>query len=258
MELTTYTPGEFCFIEAGSTDVAGSRDFYAALLGWEAEERRTPEGGTYTRFLMRAKPVAGMYPLGSEQQEEVIPRHWMSYVSVEDAVATLEKAVGIGATPLGRVIVVPGVVTVAEFIDPTGAACGLWQPDAHIGAVYAHEPGTLIWNELLTRDPEAAAAFYCALFGWTHEFREMPVGRYHLFKDRDERRGGMTAIVPEMADASPWWRVYIAVAELDASMAVAVNMGGSADGNVVEIPGMGRSTEIRDPAGVAFMLMEPA
>ena len=85
-------------------------------------------------------------------------------------------------------IVVPGVVTVAEFIDSTGAACGLWQPDAHIGAVYAHEPGTLIWNELLTRDPEAAAAFYCAVFGWTHESRETPVGRYHQFKDGDPPR----------------------------------------------------------------------
>ena len=61
-----------------------------------------------------------------------------------------------------------------------------------------------------------------------------------------------------MSDASPWWRPYVAVADLDASMAVVGNLGGSANGNVVEVPGMGRATEIRDPAGVAFMVMEPA
>ncbi len=140
VERTAHAPGTFCFIEAGSPDIGASHDFYTALFGWEVEERQIPDGGTYTRFLMRAEPVAGMYPLGAEPQDDAIPRQWMSYVSVEDAVATLEKAVGAGATPLGDVIVVPGVVTVAEFIDPTGAACGLWQPGAHIGAVYVNEP----------------------------------------------------------------------------------------------------------------------
>jgi predicted enzyme related to lactoylglutathione lyase len=146
---------------------------------------------------------------------------------------------------------------VAEFIDRAGAVCGVWQPDGHIGAVYANEPGTLIWNELLTYDTAAAAAFYCTVFGWTHAVREKPGGTYHLFKDGYELRGGMVSITPAMGDVSPSWRAYIAVADLDASLAKVVDLGGSAHGDAVEIPGMGRAAGIRDPAAVSFMLMEP-
>lgn len=38
----------------------------------------------------------------------------------------------------------------AVVIDPTGAAVGLWQAKAHIGATRVNESGAVIWNELMT------------------------------------------------------------------------------------------------------------
>ena len=51
--------------------------------------------------------------------------------------------------------------------DPNGAMVNLWQARQHIGATLVNEPGTLIWNELLTDNGEAAYAFYGKVVGLT-------------------------------------------------------------------------------------------
>ena len=226
VRLVAHPPGAFCFIEAGSADMEVSHRFYKGLFGWEVDERSLPNGGRYTRFLMRGMPVAGMYG-GAEKEVMAIPSQWLSYVSVDDAVATLTIAVENGATPFGDVVEVPGAVTVAEFVDPAGAICGLWQPGTHIGASYVGEPGTFVWNELLTPNPDAAASFYCNVFGWTHETEELPTGLYHFFKSGKTLRGGMAAISPGILEVSPWWRPHIGVSDLDAAIATLTELGGS-------------------------------
>lgn len=255
-EVTAYPPGSFCFIEAGCPDIRIASGFYTALFGWEAQARSTPNGATYTRFLKRGKPVAGMYLLDEGQEATGIPLSWISYVSVQDAAATSKRAVEAGATLLGDLIEVPGVVTVAEFADPAGAVCGLWQSHGHIGAAFTDEPGTMIWNELLTDNPVVAATFYRAVFDWTHEVVVKPTGPYHLFKDRDSLRGGMIATNPQTGEGPPSWRAHIAVGDINASIAEVADLGGTVEGSAIDISGVGRAVEIRDPAGVSFMVME--
>jgi hypothetical protein len=54
------------------------------------------------------------------------------------------------------------VIDVGRFAiisDPTGAALGLWQPRRHTGAELVNEPVSLAWNELNTRDTQAAQPF---------------------------------------------------------------------------------------------------
>jgi predicted enzyme related to lactoylglutathione lyase len=254
VKLAAHPPGAFCFIEAGSADLEVSHRFYKGLFGWEVEERSLPNGGRYTRFLMQGRPVAGMYGV-AHQGVTAVPSQWLSYVSVEDAVATLNTAVRFGATPFGDVVEVPGVVTVAEFVDPAGAVCGLWQPGTHIGASYVGEPGTLTWNELLTPDPGAAASFYCNVFGWTHETEELPSGRYHFFKSGDTLRGGMAAIGPGMRGVSPWWRPHLGVSDLVAAISTVAELGGSVNEDPLD-SGLRRRTVVRDSVGLDFMLIE--
>ncbi len=112
--------------------------------------------------MKNGKPVAGMMPLMQEGQ----PPAWSSYVSVADAEATAARS----RRPAARVIAEPMEVLdlgkMAVFADPSGAVFGIWQPGTFIGAELVNEPGALSWNELNTRDPEAAKAFYGAVFGW--------------------------------------------------------------------------------------------
>lgn len=251
----SHQPGAFCFVESGSTGIESSIRFYEGVFGWEADQRALPHGGTYVRFLMRGGSVAGMYAVEAGDDMMGVPSHWLSYVAVVDARVTLDKAVALGATAFGDVVEVPGLVTVAEFSDPAGAVCGLWQPGTHIGARYVAEPGALTWNDLSTPDPIAAASFYCRLFDWTLDTVELPSSSYHVFRSGDSLRGGMMGTSANGAD-QPSWRAHIGVADLDAATTKVIELGGHIDDDAIQVPGMGRRAIVNDPAGISFMLIE--
>jgi len=78
----------------------------------------------------------------------------------------------------------------AVMQDPTGAFVSVWQPKLHIGYTLIGEPGAVGWNELRTRDPEAAKAFYSAVFGWTPEDSSVG-GGYVEFKNNGQMVAGM-------------------------------------------------------------------
>ena len=84
------------------------------------------------------------------------PPAWTTYVSVEDADASIDKVKAAGGTVFVEPMDVLDVGRMAVFADPTGAAAAVWQPRRHIGAGLVNEPGALAWNELTTRDTAAA------------------------------------------------------------------------------------------------------
>jgi len=254
--FTTYTPGTFCWIDTSSTDAEASRAFYTGLFGWTSEDNPTPDGGTYTMYSLDGKRVAGGYGLGEQLQSMGVPSHWMSYISVEDAAATLQAIAAAGGALMGPAIPIPGAGIMGIFTDPTGATCAIWQPEGHFGAGLANEPGSLIWNELMTNDPDSAAVFYTTVFGWAHEMSEMPSGPYHLFKDGEEFRAGMMAITPEMGEMPPNWSVYLAVADMAAAVDRVRELGGRVEGGVMDVPGVGKMAVTADPTGAYFMMME--
>jgi predicted enzyme related to lactoylglutathione lyase len=258
IELVSHPPGAFCFFEAGSADIESAKCFYGSVFGWEIEDRSSSDGARYTRFLMSGKPVAGIYEFSSEQEAAAIPAQWLSYVSVVDAAATLAKAIEFGATALGEIVEVPGVVTVAEFVDPAGAVCGLWQPGSHIGASFVGEPGTLAWIDLLTPDPIEAASFYCNVFDWTFETEEPSFGTYRSVRSGNAVVAGTTTINPEMGEVLPAWRAHVGVSDLDRAKTKISDLGGTVEDGATRAPGLGRRTAVKDPNGINFMLIETA
>ena len=73
--------------------------------------------------------------------------------------------------------------------------------------------GTFYWNELMTRDVEAAVQFYKDVIGWS--FDEVPMGdgvTYYVGKLDDQPVGGMMAMLPDMPEGTPpHWLGYLAV-----------------------------------------------
>ena len=84
------------------------------------------------------------------------PPAWTTYISVEDADASIAKVKAAGGMVFVEPMDVLDVGRMAVFADPTGAAAAVWQPRRHIGAGLVNEPGALAWNELSTRDTDAA------------------------------------------------------------------------------------------------------
>ena len=244
--------GTFCYLESGSASPPRTRRFYADLLEWGTDVSAFPDGGSYTRFLAAGRPVAGVFSVGPEDRAR-LPTQWWPFVTVESAEATLERAVALGASPMGDIVNVPGEFSAAEFYDPAGAICGLWQPGSHTGAQVVGEVGALSWTDLSTPDPEAAADFYEALFGWAHQSVATSAGSYGRFTLDGMAVGGLARSDPA---ADPWWRPHVAVEELDAALASASELGGDADAEEDPVEALGRRAVVRDPNGIRLMLIE--
>ena len=132
--------GSVNFNGLNTRDVEGARAFYGAVFGWEALELgpgfamwRLPGYGDHLEELnpgmregmaeMGAPPgfedvVAALTPIGDDQRD--IPPHWNVTFAVDDADATAEQAVKLGAE-----LVVPPMdapwVRMTMIRDPQGA-----------------------------------------------------------------------------------------------------------------------------------------
>src|SRR3712207_6337346 len=91
---------------------------------------------------------------------------WNMYVWVDSADETAAKVTGAGGSVLSGPFDVPGAGRMAVCADPEGAAFSLWEAKGHDGAQLVNAPGSWNFSDLNTRDPDAAAAFYGAVFGW--------------------------------------------------------------------------------------------
>ena len=84
--------------------------------------------------------------------------------------------------------------------------------------------GRFIWPELVTTDPDAAAAFYSKVVPWKTQDSGMP--SYRLWMAGQTRVGGLTGSPEDAsADTPPHWIIYIATPDVDATVAAAERLG---------------------------------
>lgn len=247
--MTDYEPGTPSWVDLGSPDPDVSARFYGELFGWEANRSPEPEAGGYLLMTLRGKRVAGIGPLMAEGQPPV----WTTYISVADADAVAASVPEAG----GNVVMPPMDVMdqgrMALFADPAGAVFGVWEPRSHRGAELVNEPGALCWNELMTRDVDGARAFYPAVFGWGTETTPMGGTDYTVVKVGDRSVAGMIAAMPEMpAEVPSHWSVCFAVADTDATLAQATELGAQVAAPAMDIEGVGRFAALTDPLGAPF------
>jgi predicted enzyme related to lactoylglutathione lyase len=254
-ERNSYDPGTPSWVDLGTPDIEAAAAFYGGLFGWDVPESENAEQtGGYRQAMLRGKPVAGMMPLMQEGQ----PPAWSSYISVADADATVAKAKQAGATVFAEPMDVMDLGRMAVFADPAGAVIGLWQPGTFVGAEIVNESNAVVWNELNTRDPEAARAFYGDVFGWGFEERQFENGAYTSLKVGDTTVGGMIDITGRAPDEVPThWLVYFAVDDVDATVAKAKESGGGVALEPFDIAEVGRIAIVKDPFGAVFAVMAP-
>lgn len=114
--------------------------------------------------------------------------------------------------------------------------------------------GAFSWSELMTSDPDAAARFYTALFGWGSKSMDMPSGTYTTFQVGDTSVAGMMKI-PAGNPMPPAWGCYVTVDDVDATCRRAVELGGKVLMPVTEIPSVGRMAVLQDPQGASISVI---
>lgn len=251
-----YEPGTFCWVDLATTDPDGAKSFYGELFGWESEDTPGGEGVAYTMLRLDGDDVCALYGMEEARRGQGVPPHWFNYVSVKDADAVAAKARDLGGTVVSGPRDARETGRTAVVADPAGAMLGLWQPGTGIGAGRVNDVGCMGWNELQTRDPEAAADFYGGLFGWEFE-AERENGRlaYVTIRNSGHMNGGFMPMGEEHGDAPSAWVPYFTVTSADDTVARVKELGGE-----VHVPpfdaGAGRISVVADPQGAVFSLFE--
>jgi predicted enzyme related to lactoylglutathione lyase len=114
----------FVHVELNTTDPDKAKSFYTALFDWKLNAMPMGEGFTYTMIEVGEGIGGGImkHPMPGE------PSSWLAYVQVDDIHKATEKARSLGAQVIREPLEVEGAGWLSIFIDPTGAALGMWQP----------------------------------------------------------------------------------------------------------------------------------
>jgi predicted enzyme related to lactoylglutathione lyase len=253
-ERTSYPEGVPSWVDLMTSDPEGARTFYGELFGWELDVDPDPNTGNYTTARVRGKRVAG---LGGMPTDAGIPTVWTTYFAVDDVDKTVARIREHGGTVFMEPMAITDVGRMAMAADPTGAMFGLWEAGTHTGAELVNEPGAFIWNELATRDLDAATEFYAAALGLTSEDLDtgeggMPYRTLHV--DGNVAAGSLQLDDSFGAGTPAHWMTYFTVADTDAAVARAVELGGAVRVPATDSP-QGRFAVLTDPQGGAFSII---
>ena len=123
--------------------------------------------------------------------------------------------------------------------------------------------GDFIWYELMTDEPESAAAFYRAVIGWTTDSEPNVTANgtdYRMIHRSDGgAAGGMLTLSPDMLvqGAKPGWMGYLYHPDVDAAVASITAAGGAVHMGPMDMPPVGRVAMVSDPQGAPFYILNP-
>lgn len=271
-ERDGYIPGVPCWIDTNQPDPEAALPFYRGLFGWEFEDVM-PEGspGAYIIGRIRDGDVAAV----ASMPEGAPPlAMWNTYVWVDSADETAARGHAAGGTVLSEPFDVLDAGRMAVVADPEGAVFCVWQAKNHRGAKVVNEHGSLNFNTLYTRDPDAAEAFYAAVFGWQR--LTIPAGVMwtlpgygdHLEENTPGLReqmaqmgapAGFIDVVAALnligaadAERPARWSVTFAVKDVAATAAKVRELGGEVVSGPFDAP-WARLAVINDPQGASFI-----
>jgi predicted enzyme related to lactoylglutathione lyase len=245
--------GRFVWYELMTTDAEAAKSFYAAVIGWGAQDASKP-GLSYTLFTVGKAAVSGLMPLSQDARKMGMRPSWLGYVGVDDVDATAERIIKLGGAVHVPPTSIPNISRVSVAVDPQMAMFALltWlQGDEQPAALSA--PGRVGWHELLAADVEKAWTFYGDLFGWQEADADTPAaGMYRLFSAGGEAIGGICT-KPATAPV-PFWLYYFNVGDIDLAVKRVKASGGRIVIGPMEVPGGRWIVQCVDPQGAIFAL----
>ncbi len=259
--------GAFIWYELATTDIAGAKAFYDAVVGWTIDsESAIPGGAMDYRMIGRSDGgrAGGVMQYGPDAIAGGAKSRWFGYVQVADVDAAADKVVDAGGALHMGPVDMAGVGRMAMVADPQGAMIYLMKPtppadnpDAKSDVYNFEKAQHVRWNELWTSDQAAAVALYGELFGWTQE-GAMPMGAMgdYLFIQHDG--GGIGAIGrAQPGGEGARWQYFLGVDDIDRAIKAVNDGGGELIGDPQQIPGGEFTVYGHDPQGATFGLVGP-
>jgi uncharacterized protein len=115
-----------------------------------------------------------------------------------------------------------------------------------------HPNGSPCWIDIGVPDLRGAIDFYTALFGW--EINEGPpeAGGYSMCLVD----GAPVAAIAPSEETESWWNVYFAADDLNATVKLILDNGGTTVVEPMDVMGQGRMAMVEDPSGARFGLWQ--
>ncbi|MDI7861494.1 VOC family protein [Rhizobiaceae bacterium n13] len=119
--------------------------------------------------------------------------------------------------------------------------------------------GTFCWNELNTRNAEAAKKFYGETIGWTFDKMDMEGGgAYYICMQGETPVGGIFTMEGPAFDGMPeHWFAYLDVDDVDKRTNKAQAHGATIIRPPFDVPDVGRIAIVKDPSGAVMGWMTP-
>ena len=248
----TYTQGTPNWVELMTPDQRGAAEFYGALFGWEMVENPLDDGHFYIVGNLQGDAVAGITFQLPELEGH--PAFWNVFLAADDVDAVAARVGPAGGIVEAEPFDFFDYGRTARIQDPTGPgwACG---SRGTMRTVRANEPGTPIWNELLTPDIGRASRFYADVLGLTSQDNPWPGATLRRTRPSARAAGRSPALSPPMEEAPPHWNVYFNVVDVDEAVAQADALGAKLIVPPYDLEGTGRMATLTDPHGALFCLM---
>jgi uncharacterized protein len=288
-----YIPGVPCWVDASEPDPEAAVEFYGGLFGWEFEDVMPPSSESPYLIARGQAPGSSIFDtsrdvrsgdvaaIGSILDAAPPTVMWNTYFWVDSADEATSKVRDAG----GDVVVEPfdfsDVCRMAVLADPEGAVFRVWEAKEHRGAGLVNDPGTVVFNNLNTRDIDGARSFYGAVFGWEPgvigggaegwtlpgygnwlEREHHPGLREQMAAAGAPERfedvvGSIVPIAEDQPDTPAHWSVTFATDDADATAANAAELGGTVIVPPFDAPWSTptytiRMTVIADPQGATF------
>jgi predicted enzyme related to lactoylglutathione lyase len=240
-------------VDVSVDDIPKAIAFYQALFGWNIQAGG-PEVGGYSIARKNGRMVAA---IGPKMGPAEAPSAWMTYLATDDVDASAAKVEQARGQLMSQPMDVMSEGRMAIAMDTAGAAFGLWQGGNTTGIGLANEPGSLSWNEHMSRDFEESKAFYQAVFGYDYQDMSGDGFKYAMLMVDGREVGGIGEYpegTPEQVPAA--WATYFQVADTDAAVAKVTELGGNVVQPVRDSP-YGRIGVVADNHGAAFSLVTP-
>lgn len=257
----TTLQGSWIWYELMTSDLAGAKAFYEAVVGWSMVPGG-PETNDYG-FITAADGamIGGTLALTAEMIDHGARACWLGYVGVDDVDASLAAITAAGGSALMPARDVPMAGRIALAADPGGAPFYVMTPTPPPGGgtstAFAAEIncGHCGWNELLAADAPREVAFYCGLFGWTlPEPMDMgPMGKYQFIAHDGVQVGAIMPVMPQTP--APFWNHYFWVPSIAAAKAAIESTGGQVINGPMQVPGDDWIVQGIDPQGAFFSLV---
>ncbi|MGK5531456.1 VOC family protein [Streptomyces sp. URMC 129] len=253
--MSDFPEGTPCWVDVTLPDPREGKRFYGELFGWTFAEGAAEHGGFYSQAFSCGEPVGAVVPQLPWQEE---PPAWTLYFATPDIKATADRVLDHGGSLLMEPLEIGQFGSMLLARDPGDVPFAVWQGGQQQGFRRRGEPGTFRWAEIVTRDPDAADAFFPAVFPFEAKRLPEPRGGDHmLWHVAGSPVAGRLRMPPDTPDeVPPHIAVHFAVTDCDRAVATVRRLGGRLLDGPSDGP-HGRTASVADPLGAAFVVAGP-